>query len=556
MRIFSNSGRNRKAEQLCRVIGEQQESFSIHGFNFDDYEGEDISRIRQISKFFGLKSVYDCMVLCFFIEKKLSGDQAVNWSQIIDHFSIDLQGCVQMNTTIQSLMKKQLIHSPDRYRSRESEYCLTKSCLTAILNYKPLTMKKGDSFIDGFMKEFDAVIKNIDEFQDEEVLPQLTQIVVEYKSLPEIQWLKRQNIPSDGMVIFFLALRNYIFLRSSITLEQVLKIITADPLERYLLEKEMKGKNHSLIKGNLLCFETDFFISDSLKLTDRSIKEIFAISRDICVGKMAIYHPKLFKLISPDEIKEEQYLHSNPDLGLIERMVSRETYERIRLKVLGLTILLSGEPGTGKTSFVYQLAKNTGRPILVVNIAKILSCYVGESEKNLIELFDEAASAYAAFPDTPICLFDEAESLLYVRNPHLSGAADHMSNNLISLLLQCLDKFQGILFCCSNFGVKNFDPALSRRFHQIVKVKAPPQNILKSIFQSRFPEFSEEEANTFIEKYNRITPAELENLKNKYQVQMLIQDVIDPRTLLYQLVEQDIDAKNQKRAPMGFRLTR
>ncbi len=556
MQKFSNNGKNRKAERLCRVIGGQQESFSIHGFNFIDYDEKDFNRIRQINKFFGLKSVYDCMVLCFFIEKKLSGDQAVNWSQIIDHFSIDLQGCVQMNTTIQSLMKKQLIHSPDRFRSRESEYCLTKSCLSAILNYKPLAIKKGDSFMDGFMKEFDAVIKNIDEFQDEEVLAQLTDIVNEYKSLPEIQWLKRQSIQSDGMVIFFLALRNYIFLRSSITLEQVLKIITADPLERYLLEKEMKGKNHSLIKGNLLCFETDFFISDSLKMTDRSIEEIFAISRDIGIGHSATYHPKLFKLISPDEIKEEQYLHSNPDLRLIEKMVSHEAYERIRLKVPGMTILLSGEPGTGKTSFVYQLAKTTGRPILVVNIAKILSCYVGESEKNLIELFDETASAYDAFPVTPICLFDEAESLLYARNPQLSGAVDHMSNNLISLLLQCLDKFQGILFCCSNFNVKNFDPALGRRFHQIVQVKIPPQNILKSIFQSRFPEFSEEEANTFIEKYNRITPAELENLKNKYQVQVFIQDVNDPLTLLYQLVEQDIAAKNQRRAPIGFRLSK
>jgi hypothetical protein len=417
-----------------------------------------------------------------------------------------------------------------------------------------VTVKKHDSFAEGFMKDFDTIIKNIDEFQDDDVLTQLSEVITEYKRLPEIQWLKRQNIRSDDMVIFFLALRQYIFFRSSILVDQVIRIVVADPLERYVLEKDLRGGSHLLIKGNLLCFDADYFVSDCIRLTDWSINEIFAISPELGVCHKMNFHAKLFKLIAAEEIKEEKYIHSNPDLGLIEKMVSRESYERIRVKVPGMTILLSGQPGTGKTSFVYQLAKNTGRPILIVNISKILSCYVGESEKNLISLFDEAASAYEAFEVTPICLFDEAESLLYARNPQLSGAADHMSNNLISTLLQCLDKFQGILFCCSNFSVKNFDPALGRRFHQIVSVKTPPQIVLKSIFQNRFPEFSEEEANTFIEKYNRITPAELENLKNKYQVQILIQDVNDPRSLLYQLVEQDIAAKNQKRSPLGFRL--
>ena len=193
--------------------------------------------------------------------------------------------------------------------------------------------------------------------------------------------------------------------------------------------------------------------------------------------------------------------------------------------------------------------------MLVVNIAKILSSFVGESEKNLMKLFEEADCAYKSFGQkNPVCLFDEAETLLYARNPNQTGSVEHMNNNLISILLQALEKFHGILFCCSNFNVQDFDPAIARRFHHIVQVKSPNQDILQSIFSSRFPEFTEGQGKEFIEHFNQITPAEIELLKNKYQVQMIVNGESDPNTLLYQVAEQVTASKYHQQTRIGFRL--
>jgi GTPase SAR1 family protein len=405
------------------------------------------------------------------------------------------------------------------------------------------------------MRNFDSALVSSNDLSDHEQLQNLMSIIEEYDGVPEIQWLKRQNVPLKSMVVFFLALRQYIFFRKSIKLDKVVKLLADSPYRRYELEKELKSGNHLLLKGNLLCFESDFFVSDGLKLTRSSLDAICTISPDMEKGQTKTFHPQLFKLISPDEIKGEQYIHDSNDLRLIEKMVSKEAYEKIRVKVPGLTILLTGAPGVGKTSFVFQLARNTGRPILIVNIAKILSSFVGQSEKNLVDLFDEAENAYQSFGDVlPICLFDEAESLLYTRNPNQTSSVDHMNNNMISLLLQCLDRFRGILFCCSNLSVRDFDPALARRFHQIVQVKAPSQEILKSIFLSRFPEFTDAQADSFLFHNPLVTPAEIERMRNKYQVQSILQEKLDAETLLWQIAEQEVASKNRSERVIGFKL--
>jgi hypothetical protein len=172
-----------------------------------------------------------------------------------------------------------------------------------------------------------------------------------------------------------------------------------------------------------------------------------------------------------------------------------------------------------------------------------------------MKLFEEAENAYKSFGETtPICLFDEAESLLYPRNLSKGGAVEHMNNNMVSLLLQALEKFNGILFCCTNFTVQDFDPAIARRFHQTVRVTAPHQDILQNIFSSRFPEFTDGQAKEFIEHYNKITPAEIELLKNKYQVQMIVNEGSDANSLLYQVAEQVTASKYRPQTQIGFRL--
>lgn len=73
----------------------------------------------------------------------------------------------------------------------------------------------------------------------------------------------------------------------------------------------------------------------------------------------------------------------------------------------GLTILLHGYPGTGKTETIYQLARQTNRNILFVNISEIRDKYVGESEKRLKAVFETYKNSIKHFEQVPILLFNE-----------------------------------------------------------------------------------------------------------------------------------------------------
>jgi len=269
----------------------------------------------------------------------------------------------------------------------------------------------------------------------------------------------------------------------------------------------------------------------------------------------AEFHPGMFTVTRTEEITEDFYIHNNPDLELIERMVSRDQYENVKSRIPGLTILLTGAPGVGKTSFLRHLAKTTGRALLSADISSILDMYVGESEKNLKKLFKEAAEAFLSLDPTPICVFDEAESLLYRRHPKASRSVDQTKNNLISLLLQCLDSFKGILIFCSNFSFEGggFDPALHRRLHLISEVQSPSQQSMAAILHHHFPELTPGKTLDFLKKYPFVTPAQVKNLRNKYDVRLLLDKDADPEKSLYESAEKDLKLFVKSNRPIGFK---
>ncbi|MFR5937076.1 MAG: AAA family ATPase [Alistipes shahii] len=81
----------------------------------------------------------------------------------------------------------------------------------------------------------------------------------------------------------------------------------------------------------------------------------------------------------------------------------------------GFACLFYGAPGTGKTETVYQLARRTGRNLMVVDVAQIKSCWVGESEKNIRKAFERYRAYVKEAERAPILLFNEADAVLGIR---------------------------------------------------------------------------------------------------------------------------------------------
>lgn len=128
-------------------------------------------------------------------------------------------------------------------------------------------------------------------------------------------------------------------------------------------------------------------------------------------------------LIKPDTLAEKKLIYNTSEKAQIEELTSilsevRFTEVQSRLRKAGMRsgfcCIFYGAPGTGKTETVYQLARQTGRSIMRVDVGKIKSCWVGESEKNIKSLFDRYRRICKSNSLAPILLFNEADAVLGV----------------------------------------------------------------------------------------------------------------------------------------------
>ncbi len=146
----------------------------------------------------------------------------------------------------------------------------------------------------------------------------------------------------------------------------------------------------------------------------------------------------------------------------------------------GYRSLFHGPPGTGKTITACLLGNATGRNVYKVDLSLVISKYIGETEKNLAKVFDQAQHKGW------ILLFDEADALFGKRS-ETRDAHDRFANQEVSFLLQRIETFDGIAILASNLR-ENLDDAFARRFESVIYFPMPrPEERLK-LWRQGFPE--------------------------------------------------------------------
>ena len=133
---------------------------------------------------------------------------------------------------------------------------------------------------------------------------------------------------------------------------------------------------------------------------------------------------------------------------------------------LALAFNFAGPPGTGKTICAEAIAHALGRPLLVVRYAEVASMWMGETPKNVVGVFRLARERNA------VLLFDEADAIASRRSASFDQAVQRESNAVISVLLQELESFNGVVVFATNMAA-NFDPAFERRIRTHVLFEMP-----------------------------------------------------------------------------------
>jgi AAA+ superfamily predicted ATPase len=145
----------------------------------------------------------------------------------------------------------------------------------------------------------------------------------------------------------------------------------------------------------------------------------------------------------------------------------------------GVVAMFSGPPGTGKTLSAEVIAADLGLDLFKINLATMVSKYIGETEKNLERLFA------AADTGNVVLLFDEADSIFGKRS-EVSDAQDRYANLEVSYLLERIERFDGLVVLTTNL-MSNIDAAFTRRIHVTVDFPSPDADERRRLWERALP---------------------------------------------------------------------
>jgi AAA+ superfamily predicted ATPase len=292
------------------------------------------------------------------------------------------------------------------------------------------------------------------------------------------------------------------------------------------LRESLSDGSHNLIVSKFVehTNANGFVNPESWKVSDMAKKDLLSelnlVSRNY--KKDLILH---------DNIKVKKMFYNSRETGEIQKLASllqEEHYLKIQERLegkgmrKGFACLFSGGPGTGKTETAYQIARQTKRNIMMVDIAQTKSMWYGESEKRIKEIFDSYRSAVDNSEIAPILLFNEADAVIGKRKEFSSGngAIDKTENTIQNIILQEMETISGIMIATTNMA-QNMDSAFERRFLYKITFDKPCVEGRKGIWQALLSGLPESDVDELSSRFE-LSGGQIENIARKIEVDAII----------------------------------
>lgn len=320
--------------------------------------------------------------------------------------------------------------------------------------------------------------------------------------------------------------------------------------------KSLNNGENQLVTRHLLenATEDGMAMPNCFTLTEYSLKNIFGefdcrLSKNVDVSD----------LLQPEKVESKKMFYNEREAGQVNRLeelLNSESFAGIqnRLKAAkmrpGFACLFYGSPGTGKTETVLQLCKKTGRPVLQVNVADLKSKWVGDSEKQVQALFDRYEVMTQKCELCPILLFNEADAIISKRTKNVTHAVDKMENAIQNIILQGMEKLNGIMIATTNL-TENMDDAFERRFLYKIRFDKPGLEVKTRIWRSMIPQLSEDDAKELAKSYD-FSGGQIENIARKQTVDAILYNTQINLEAVRNLCDEESIKTDISRKPVGF----
>jgi len=331
------------------------------------------------------------------------------------------------------------------------------------------------------------------------------------------KFFKQKKMSALEEVIFIALLREeYSSTDASLReMNSLIELISVDEYERIKNRSLLEEGSH-LLESGIIDYEEMLNpfggISRAFYIVDEILQSIIHPQKNKKVRKLKldalIEEQDTFELVESSTTLEDVVLNekTSKTLNDLMKQLDKEVINRlvkwgIKEKKSGIDarIIFYGVAGTGKTMTAHSLAKSLKRQVLSFDCSKILSMYVGESEKNVRKIFDTFYELSEKTKTEPILLLNEADQFLGARSSGVTSGADQMHNQMQNIFLEQIENFKGILIATTNL-LENIDKAFSRRFNYKIEFKKPNEIQRLKLWKKMLPVDAEYEKSFDVEK--------------------------------------------------------
>ncbi len=493
------------------------------------------------------------ILFCICMEK---GPRRVDFDDLASHLDISKIGILRYSTDIDALVRRRLL----RYRDvkEEDDFDIPTAVIRCLKHNEVYEMPKRTGL--NCAEMFELLELWFKDLEDDAISPrelneELIKLIAENQQVSFARQMKELWLDDEDQLL--LTLFCHLLVNEDdddIRFGQMEDIFQSKSVFNNVKASLRDGYN-DLLKLKLIEYLCEDGIADNTryKLTEKTKRTLLGEM------KLHIAEEKLADVVSSSQFPEKQLFFA-PDIQRqvddLTSFLQPEKYNQIRERMKqkgfrsGFACLFYGSPGTGKTETVYQLARQTGRDIVIVDVPKIKSKWVGDSEKNIKALFDRYREQVKRSKLTPILLFNEADAIIGIRKNGAENAVDKMENSIQNIILQEMEVLDGIMIATTNLQ-QNLDMAFERRFLYKIKFEKPTKEARAHIWHSMIPELSESDVETLAAKYD-FSGGQIENIARHYNIDLILHgEQSDALALLMNHCDNErLTQKNERR--IGF----
>lgn len=435
------------------------------------------------------------------------------------------------------IFQKQKSRFKNNLSGANFQYTISEKISKAILNNEPIPIVQEEKITDVFqvLEELNNIGKNCydGDISTQELFNKTKELIKNNLHFPLIRIVNHFDFQIEDVFLYMFTIWKTIDGDKATDIGRACETIYDNTTKRFNYMQNFLAGENILIKNNFIdIVEPQYFNCSEMKLSDNSLYLLKECGIYLQHAENNKDNNNKNNIITPDKIPYRELIFSQSEMhqlyllkNLLTDVKFNEVQQRLADKNLpkGVSVLLHGSPGTGKTEIALQLAKETNRDICKVDISESKSKWFGESQKLIKQIFTDYRLFSKQSERTPILLINEADAILSKRKSIESSNTAQTENALQNILLEELENFGGILIVTTNL-VDNLDSAFERRFLFKIKFNRPDSSIRARIWKSKLPLLKIEDCKLLAEKFD-FSGGQIDNILRKNEINEIVNGV-------------------------------